>query len=159
MELLYVILVMAMLLEVFLFVLLNVPTPTGVKGKIAGFLSNTRKTQVFLLFHLVVCVIAGLLYVDCNRMDEKYRAERQVLIEQNVLSTELRKSELSYKLLILQRNKYICFMAIFTSIALNVFVSVLKYMYQKRERFDLRKKMAAARDSGQTGNRTSTDSN
>lgn len=51
-------------------------------------------------------------------------------------------------------------MAIFTSIALNIYVSVLKYMYQKRDRFELRKAMAAARNSGPgaAANRTSTDS-
>lgn len=71
---------------------------------------------------------------------------------------DVRKSELSYKLLLVQRNKYICFMAIFTSIALNVYITLLRYLYQKRDHFELRKSMIEARNSGgDPGKRTSTE--
>lgn len=87
MELLYILLIIAVLLEVFIFVLLNMPTPTGVKGRIAKFLENNRRSQVFLMFHLVVLLLAVVLWVDCNRMDDKYRAERTLLHEQVNIGT------------------------------------------------------------------------
>lgn len=61
---------------------------------------------------------------------------------------EIRKSELSYKMLLVQRNKYICFMAIFTSLSLNIYISVLRYLYQKRDHFQLKKSIVEARISG-----------
>lgn len=82
MELLYLVLMFLIVGEVFIFILLNVPTPTGIKAKIARFLSNTRRIQLFVLFHLSFCIIAGLLWMDSNRMEEKYDAERTMLKEQ-----------------------------------------------------------------------------
>lgn len=58
-------------------------------------------------------------------------------------------------MLLAQRNKYICFMAIFTSLSLNVYISVLKYLYQKRDHFELKKSMIEARTSGGDPRRTS----
>jgi len=82
MELLYLILVAAVLFEIVVFLLLNLPTPTGVKGKVAKFLENNRRSQIFVLVFFVILLIAGVLWFDCNRMEGKYRAERQLLQEQ-----------------------------------------------------------------------------
>jgi|JI10StandDraft_1071094.scaffolds.fasta_scaffold752488_1 hypothetical protein len=45
---------------------------------------------------------------------------------------ELRLGFLSYTILKIQRNKYITFMLVYTSIALNLFIQLLKFMYKKR---------------------------
>jgi hypothetical protein len=42
---------------------------------------------------------------------------------------ELRVGFLSYTILKIQRNKYIAFMFIYTSIALNIFIQLLKHIY------------------------------
>lgn len=87
MELLYVILIAATLLQVFVFVLLSMPSPPGVKGTLAELLSASRKTQLILLGHLSFCLIAGLLFADCYRMEEKYRAERDFLLHNKNVGT------------------------------------------------------------------------
>lgn len=74
MELLYLVLVGVIISEVFVFILLSLPSPPGFKGSIAELLARSRKTQIFLLTHLSFCLIAGLLFADCYRMEEKYRA-------------------------------------------------------------------------------------
>lgn len=90
---------------------------------------------------------------NCSRSRQ---TQEQVL---PFLNVEIRKSELSYKLLLVQRNKYICFMAIFTSLALNIYVSLLRYLYQKRDHFELKKSMVQARTSvGDPSKRNSLDS-
>lgn len=45
------------------------------------------------------------------------------------ISSELRIGYLSYTILKIQRNKYITFMVIFSSIALNAFVRLLRKAY------------------------------
>lgn len=87
MELLYIILIVATLTEVFIFILLSLPSPPGVKGTLAEFLSASRKTQLILLGHLSFCLIAGLLFADCYRMEEKYRAERDFLLHNKNVGT------------------------------------------------------------------------
>lgn len=79
MELLYVFLVVAILFEVVLFLLLSLPSPTGVKGKVARFLENNRRSQMFLLVHLLILLLAVMLWFDCSRMEDKYRAERAII--------------------------------------------------------------------------------
>jgi hypothetical protein len=68
MELLYLVLVGAIIIQVLVFILLCIPSPPGFKGSIAEALSQSRKTQLILLSHLSFCLIAGLLYADCYRM-------------------------------------------------------------------------------------------
>ena len=45
---------------------------------------------------------------------------------------ELRKNYLSYSILKVQRNEYITGMLVYTSIALNVYLQILHYVYSKR---------------------------
>lgn len=62
------------------------------------------------------------------------------------ISLELRISYLSYTILKIQRNKYITFLVIFSSIALNTFTRLLRKAYlieeegEKMFELDLRKK-------------------
>jgi len=51
----------------------------------------------------------------------------------NIFYLELRLGFLSYTILKIQRNKYITFMLVYTSIALNIFIQLMKYIYKKRE--------------------------
>lgn len=46
---------------------------------------------------------------------------------------ELRIGYLSYSILKVQRNKYITFMVIYVSLALNFYIRLLRFMYLKRE--------------------------
>jgi len=73
--------VVAILFEVAVFLLLNLPTPTGFKGKIARFIENNRRSQMFLLAHLLIFLLAAVMWVDCNRMEDKYRTERTIISE------------------------------------------------------------------------------
>ena len=87
MELLYIVLLGAIVWQVVLFILLSIPTPRGWKSSIAQMLSRNRTTQIFLLAHLSLCLIAGLLFADCYRMENKYRAERDFLIQNKNVGT------------------------------------------------------------------------
>lgn len=49
---------------------------------------------------------------------------------------ELRKGFLSYNILKVQRNEYITAMLVFASIALNIYLQILHYMYTKREIYE-----------------------
>jgi hypothetical protein len=49
------------------------------------------------------------------------------------VAQELRKGFLSYNILKVQRNEYITAMLVYASIALNVYLQILNYMYTKRE--------------------------
>lgn len=49
------------------------------------------------------------------------------------VAQELRKGFLSYNILKVQRNEYITAMLVYASIALNVYLQILHYMYTKRE--------------------------
>lgn len=49
-----------------------------------------------------------------------------------MIHVELRIGFLSYSILKVQRNKYITFMLIYASLALNVYIQLLNYMYRKR---------------------------
>jgi hypothetical protein len=87
MELLYVVLLGAIILQVAVFLLLSLPSPFGWKGSIAETLARSRKTQIILLAHLSFCIIAGLLFADSFRMENKYRAERDFLIQNKNVGT------------------------------------------------------------------------
>jgi hypothetical protein len=87
MELLYIILIVAILVEMIVFMLLNLPTPTGVKGKITRFIENNRRNQIFLFAHMIIFLMAVVLWFDCNRMEEKFRGERVMLNEQLNIGT------------------------------------------------------------------------
>jgi hypothetical protein len=47
-------------------------------------------------------------------------------------AAEIRKNYLSYSILKVQRNEYITAMLVYVSIALNVYLQILNYMYAKR---------------------------
>lgn len=74
MELLYIVLLGLIGIQVTIFLLLQIPSPTGWKGSVAETLSRNRKIQIVLLALLAFCLIAGLLFADCYRMENKYRA-------------------------------------------------------------------------------------
>jgi hypothetical protein len=58
---------------------------------------------------------------------------RVIQLHVNYLNiSELRGSYLSYSILKVQRNEYITFMLIYVSLALNVYIQILDYMYLKR---------------------------
>ncbi len=80
MELLFIVLMGATIFEVVVFFILNIPSPRGSKDAIARGLTSSRNTQLVLLAHLAFCLIAALLFVDCRRMEDKYKAEKEFLI-------------------------------------------------------------------------------
>lgn len=50
-------------------------------------------------------------------------------------------------MLLVQRNKYIAFMTIFVAIFLNIYITLLRYMYSTRDSFDLIRSEAEKRRS------------
>jgi hypothetical protein len=50
-------------------------------------------------------------------------------------------------MLLVQRNKYIAFMTIFVAIFLNIYITLLRYIYTKRDAFELTKSEADKRQS------------
>lgn len=51
---------------------------------------------------------------------------------------DLLRSELSYQILIVQRNKYICFMAGFLAVTLNVYARIMKRVMKIRADLSLK---------------------
>jgi hypothetical protein len=57
---------------------------------------------------------------------------------------------LSYTILKIQSHKYITFLLIYASIALNVYVYILQYMYDKREIFEAENKLKEGPEEGKS---------
>lgn len=54
-------------------------------------------------------------------------------------------------MLLVQRNKYISFMSIFITVFVNIYISLLRYMYSSRDAFDQRKAESAKRSTTTSG--------
>ena len=65
-ELVYVIFFWFLLFEVALFLLLNMPTPHGIKGKIARFLTTNKTVWFLMKVHLAACILAAFFFFDLN---------------------------------------------------------------------------------------------
>lgn len=63
-EIIYTLFLFVLIIEVILFVFLNMPTPKGWKGKIAHFLHNNKTVQLMKKIHLAFCLIAVLFLLD-----------------------------------------------------------------------------------------------
>ena len=49
-----------------------------------------------------------------------------------IINLEIRKAELSYKTLLVQRNIYICALTIFVTLSLNAYILLFRSVYGKR---------------------------
>lgn len=66
-EFIYIIFFWFLILEVTVFVLLNIPTPHGFKGKIVRFLTTNKTVWMIMKIHLAACIIAAFFFFDLNQ--------------------------------------------------------------------------------------------
>lgn len=63
-ELAYTFFFWALLGESFVFILLNMPAPKGVKGKVLKFLSTNKIVSILMYVHLLLSLIALFFFFD-----------------------------------------------------------------------------------------------
>lgn len=78
-ELVYTLFFFVLILEVVVFLFLNLPTPRGWKGVIIRFLNTNKHIRTLMRGHLGLCLIAAFFMYDCYRQEKKYNDEKQVL--------------------------------------------------------------------------------
>jgi hypothetical protein len=66
-EAIYAIFFWILVLEVLVFMFLNMPTPRGWKAKVIKFLIHNKTLKTIMKIHLGCCFIAALFFYDCYR--------------------------------------------------------------------------------------------
>ena len=75
-ELIYTLFFYVLILEVLVFLLLNLPTPHGWKSVIIRFINTNKHVRTVMRAHLGLCLIAGFFLYDCYRQENKYHTEK-----------------------------------------------------------------------------------
>ena len=65
-----------LIVEVVLFLFLNLPTPRGWKSVIVRFLNTNPKVKSIMRAHLGFCLLAGVFFFNLHREENKYREEK-----------------------------------------------------------------------------------
>jgi len=66
-DLVYSVFFMILLLEVGLFLFMNLPTPKGWKGKIVKFLNTNKSIKTIMKVHLGCCLLSAIFFMDCYK--------------------------------------------------------------------------------------------
>jgi hypothetical protein len=133
-EFIYPVFFWILVIEVAIFSFLNLPSPKGWKGTVVKFINTNIYVKKFLKVHLWICLLALFFFYDSYTTEQKLGKEKDRIKHGagGEISQELRKGFLSYTILKVQRNEYITLMLVYASIALNVYLQILNYMYTKR---------------------------
>jgi hypothetical protein len=133
-EFIYPVFFWILVIEVAIFSFLNLPSPKGWKGAVVKFINTNIYVKKFLKVHLWICLLALFFFYDSYTTEQKLGREKDRIKHGagGEISQELRKGFLSYTILKVQRNEYITLMLVYASIALNVYLQILNYMYTKR---------------------------
>ena len=133
-EFIYPVFFFFFVIEVAIFSFLNLPSPKGWKGAVVKFINTNIYVKKFLKVHLWICLLALFFFYDSYTTEQKLGREKDRIKHGagGEISQELRKGFLSYTILKVQRNEYITLMLVYASIALNVYLQILNYMYTKR---------------------------
>jgi hypothetical protein len=75
-EVAYTLFFFALVLEVALFLFLNVPTPRGWKAVVVKFLNTNPTVKTILRVQIGFCVIAALFLVNCQSQERRFMAEK-----------------------------------------------------------------------------------
>lgn len=86
-ELIYTGFFFLLVLEVILFLFLNLPTPKGWKGKIICFLNQNKSVKNIMRIHLGCCLIAGLFLVDCYQLGNKFKKDKKALKKKDSMAS------------------------------------------------------------------------
>jgi hypothetical protein len=129
-------------IEVILFLFLTLPFPKRFKAKIVKTVLGSSVMRKVMWLHLAICIVAGLFYADLQQSEKLFLTEKDLLRRKgdghigtgkSINYVEARVSFLSYQVQRIQRNKYITFMVIYATIALNVYLRLLFHIYDKNE--------------------------
>lgn len=133
-EFIYPVFFWILVIEVAIFSFLNLPSPKGWKGAVVKFVNTNIYVKKFLKVHLWICLLALFFFYDSYTTEQKLGKEKDRIKHGSggEISQELRKGFLSYTILKVQRNEYITLMLVYASVALNVYLQILNYMYTKR---------------------------
>jgi hypothetical protein len=77
-ELIYTGFFFILVIEVLLFLFLNLPTPKGWKGRTINFLSQNQSVRTLLKIHLGCCVLSALFFVDCMNRESKFQVDKDL---------------------------------------------------------------------------------
>ncbi len=71
-EMVYPVFFWILVFEVFVFCLLNMPTPRGWKGKMIYFLTNSKMIKSIVMCHLIIIFLAVFFYIDANSQEKHF---------------------------------------------------------------------------------------
>lgn len=143
-EFIYVIFFWLIVLQVGIFAFLNIPSPGGWRATLIRLINTNKYIQVFLRYHLWLCIISGFFFYDSYGTERSFlneihniktAVESSTAVGKYFVNKELRRGYLSYTILKVQRNEYITLMLIYVSIALNLYLGLLHHMYTKRGKY------------------------
>ena len=75
-ELVYTLFFWMMVLTIFFFCFLNLPTPKGWKGAVIKFLTTNTTVKNLLKLHLLLLVVACFFFLDLRSAENKFRADK-----------------------------------------------------------------------------------
>ena len=61
------------------FLLLNIPTPKGWKGKLVKFLGSSELVKNIVKAQVGFCLLAGLFFVDSYLQESKFKLEKEAV--------------------------------------------------------------------------------
>jgi hypothetical protein len=67
-EVAYSLFAIGLFIEVLVFLLLNLPTPKGWKGKIVKFLTSNKHMKIILKAQIALCLMACVFLADSYRL-------------------------------------------------------------------------------------------
>jgi len=82
-EVAYTLFFFVLVLEVALFLFLNMPTPRGWKSVVVKFLNTNPTVKTILRAQVGFCVIAALFLVNCQSQERRYMAEKHSVREKD----------------------------------------------------------------------------
>ncbi len=71
-ELVYTLFFFVLILEVIIFLFLNLPTPHGWKAVIIKFLNTNKHVKTLMKAHLGFCLLSAVFLYDCFKQEDKY---------------------------------------------------------------------------------------
>ncbi len=75
-DIIYVFFFWILVLEVVIFLFLNLPSPKGWKGTVVKFLTGSRTVKNLIKGHLIICTLAAIFFYDCMRTEDKFRSQK-----------------------------------------------------------------------------------
>jgi hypothetical protein len=76
-----------LVLEVLLFLFLNLPMPKGWKGRAISLIKQNKNLGTVVKIHLGCCLLSGLFLVDCFNQESSFRKDKKALKKKDSMAS------------------------------------------------------------------------